>query len=56
MGNIIVDGMVVTHQIEMTQSQMEDCWTLQIGEGINTCIILVLIQVGTMIVIIIIHA
>jgi len=38
----------------MTQLEIKYCWTLQIGEGIDTSIILVLIQIGIMIVIIII--
>jgi len=52
MGHMVVDRMVVTGHIEMTQLEMEDCWTLRIGEGINICIILVPIQIGSMIIIV----
>ena len=51
MGHMAVGLMVVTYQIEMTQFKMTYCWTLWIGEGIDTGMILVLIQVSTMIVI-----
>jgi len=54
MGHMLVDHMAVTNQIDMTQSEMADCWTLQRGEGIDTCMILILIQIGTMIITIII--
>jgi len=53
-GHMVVSHMVVTGQIELTWTEMADCWTLQIGEEIDTCIILVLIQIGIMIFIIII--
>lgn len=43
MGHMVVVHMVVTGQIEMTQLEMENCWTLQIGARIDTCTILVLI-------------
>ena len=43
--------MVVIDQIEMTQSEMAYCWTLRIGEGIDTSMILVLIQMSTTIII-----
>lgn len=49
MGHTVVDFMVVIDQIEMTQLEMEDFWTLRRGGGIDTGMILVLIQIGTMI-------
>ena len=51
---MVVGHMVVTCEIEMTRLEMEDCWKLQIGEGIDTCIIPVLIQIDTIIAIVII--
>jgi len=43
MGHIVVDHMVVTDKIDMTQLETTYFWTLQIGEGINIGIILVMI-------------
>jgi len=54
MGNMAVGLMVFTSQIEMTWLEMGDCWILRRGEGIDICIILVLIRIGTMIIIVII--
>ena len=54
MGHMIVGRMVVTSHIEMTQSEMESCWKLLIGEVMDTCTILVLAQIGSMIAIVII--
>jgi len=51
MGHMAVDYMVVTDQIERTQTEMADCWTLRRGEGIDMGMTLVLIQTSTMIVI-----
>lgn len=50
MGHMVVYRMVVIDQIEMTWLEMEDCWKLRIGEGIDIGIILVMIQIGTMII------
>ena len=54
MEHMVVGLMVVTGQIEMTQLETIDFWTLWIGEGIDTGIILFLIHIGIMIVIVII--
>ena len=48
---MVVGHMVVIHLLRMIQLEMADFWTLRRGEGIDTCMILVLIQIGTMIVI-----
>lgn len=49
-----VDHMAVIDQIEMTQSEMADCWTIQRGEVIDTRMTLALIQISTAIITIII--
>jgi len=53
-GNMLVDIMVGTGRIEMTQSEMTTSLVAQIGEVIDTDTILVMVLTGTMIVIIII--
>lgn len=54
MRHMVVGCMVVIGYIEMTRLEMTYYWTLQIRGWIDTSIILVLIQIGTMIMIIII--
>ena len=54
MGHMVVVRMVVTDQIKMTWSKMENCWTLWIGEVIDMGTIPVLSLTCIMIVIIII--
>lgn len=55
MGHMVVGRIVVTGQIAVTHLEMADCWTLQIGEGIYTYNIIVLVLTGMMINIIIIR-
>ncbi len=51
----MVAGLVVdTSQIDLTPSNMVYYWTLRKGEGIYIGMVLVLIQIGTMIIIVII--
>jgi len=54
MGHTEVVHTVVTGLIWMTQLEMEDCWTLPIGEVIAPGIILVLVNTSMMIDIVII--
>ena len=51
MGHMDVACMVVIDQIERTQSEMADYWTLRRGEGTEIGMIIVLIQIDTMIII-----
>jgi len=49
LGHMEVGCMVVMGEIEMTWSKMTDCWKIQIGEGVDTGAIIVLVLTSMMI-------
>lgn len=51
---MVVDRIMVKGQIYMTQLETTYCLKLWIGEGIDTFVILVIIQIGIMVIIVII--